>query len=259
MQQQGNTILLTGGGSGIGRGLARAFAANDNHVIVAGRRREALEETARGSDNITPYVLDVADAADVQRGARELVARFPKLNVLFNNAGIMRAEDLTAETVSVDVAEATVQTNLMGPIRLTAALLPHLRRQQNAVIVNVTSGLAFVPLALTATYCATKAALHSYTQSLRHQLRTSGVEVIEVAPPYVATDLMDGKEDPAAMDLDAFLAQTMEIFARAPTPEEVAVDRVLGLRNAEREGRFAATFTGLNAAREARRAEVARR
>jgi uncharacterized oxidoreductase len=163
--------------------------------------------------------------------------------VLINNAGFMRIEDLQkGETAT---AEAIVGINLLGPIRLTAALMPHLLRQPKATIVNVSSGLAFVPLARTPTYCATKAAIHSYTQSLRYQLKDTGVSVLEIVPPWVATELMGAvPDDPRAMPLDAFIAETMALLA---TPaEEICVQNVLRLRNAPASGKEAEIFKGLN-------------
>jgi uncharacterized oxidoreductase len=148
--------------------------------------------------------LDLEKHDDIRTFAESVIARFPKLNVLINNAGIMRPEHLNAERVDVAVAESIVITNLLGPIRLTAALLPHFKKQPRATIMNVSSGLAFVPFTLTPTYCATKAALHSYTQSLRYQLKSTKVEVLELIPPYVATDLMGGAKDPRAMPLNEF-------------------------------------------------------
>jgi uncharacterized oxidoreductase len=159
----------------------------------------------------------------------------------------MRPEKLVALPDVVD-AEAIIATNLLGPIRLTAALLPHLQKQSHAAIVNVSWGLAFLPLALTPTYCATKAALHSYTLSLRYQLRNTAVEVLELIPPYVQTDLMDGAEDPRAMPLDQFISETMAIFKTQPTPPEICVESVKPLRFAAENGRFDQIFNGLNAA-----------
>jgi uncharacterized oxidoreductase len=157
----------------------------------------------------------------------------------------MRPERLNAEPVDVANAEATVITNLLGPIRLTAALLPHLKKQPSATIINVSSGLAFVPFTLTPTYCATKAALHSYTQSLRYQLKSTKVEVLELIPPYVATDLLGGAKDPRAMPLKDFIAETMEILKSQPTPAEICVERVKPLRFAAENGRFDGLFEGL--------------
>jgi uncharacterized oxidoreductase len=168
--------------------------------------------------------------------------------VLINNAGIMRHESLLGQDYLAN-AEATVATNLLGPIRLTAALLPQLKQQPHAAIMNVSSGLAFVPLVLTPTYCATKAAIHSYTQSLRYQLKATSIEVLELIPPYVQTHLMDGANDPLAMPLGQFIAEVMEILKTQPTPAEICVQNVNRLRLAAEQGRYDATFNALNAAR----------
>ena len=165
-----------------------------------------------------------------------------------NNAGIMRAEKLLGQQDDLADAEAIVATNLLGPIRLTAAVLPLLQKQPHSTILNVSSGLAFVPLAMTPTYCATKAAIHSYTLSLRHQLRGTATEVLELIPPYVATHLMRGAEDPRAMPLDKFLAEVMGILKTEPTPSEICVESVKGLCFAAESGRYDAIFQGLNAA-----------
>jgi len=247
MNLTGNTILITGGGSGIGRGLAEAFHKLGNQVIIAGRRKQALDETTVANPGMESLELDIEDPAAIGAFAAQAAGKFPSLNVLFNNAGIMRAEKLAAQQPDLRDAEAIVATNLLGPIRLTAALLPHLMKQPNAAIVNVSSGLAFVPLAYTPTYCATKAAIHSYTQSLRYQLKSAGVEVMELAPPYVATNLMSGAEDPRAMPLEMFIAEVMEIFKAQPTPAEICVNNVKGLRFAAESGRYDAVFNGMNA------------
>lgn len=247
MQTSGNTILITGGGSGIGRGLAESLQAAGNQVIIAGRRQSALDATTQANPGMQSIALDIEKADGIQRFAAQVVERFSRLNVLINNAGIMRAENLKAEPVDLSAAEAIIATNLLGPIRLTAALLPHLKQQASATVINVSSGLAFVPLVLTPTYNATKAALHSYTQSLRYQLRSTRVEVLEIIPPYVQTELMNGAEDPRAMPLKDFIAETMSILGQQPTPPEICVERVKGLRFAAESGKYDATFNGLNA------------
>jgi len=189
--------------------------------------------------------LDIEDPAAIKAFAVQVAAEYPTLNVLVNNAGIMRMENVLEEQNLSDV-EAIVTTNLLGPIRLTGALLPLLRKQAHSTIINVSSGLAFVPLALTPTYCATKAAIHSYTCSLRYQLKDTTTEVLEIVPPYVQTDLLGGAEDPRAMPLKDFIAQTMEIFNAQPTPLENCVENAQGLRFAESTGQFDAVFKGLN-------------
>ena len=248
MNLTGNTILITGGGSGIGRGLAEALHALGNQVVIAGRRKLALDETTAANPGMKSLTLDIENPAAIRSFAAQVAADFPALNVLINNAGIMRPEKLLAQQDDLADAEATVATNLLGPIRLTAALLPLLRKQPHSTIVNVSSGLAFLPLALTPTYCATKAAIHSYTQSLRYQLKTTTTEVLELVPPYVATHLMGGADDPRAMPLGKFIAEVMEILKTQPTPPEIVVEDARGLRFAAESGKFDAIFQRLNAA-----------
>ncbi len=247
MNPSGNTILITGGGSGIGRGLGQSLHALGNQVIIAGRRRQALDETTAANPGMKSLTVDMQDPASLRALAAQALAEFPSLNVLINNAGIMRPEKLHAQQPDLADAEAIVATNLLGPIRLTAALLPHLEKQPQATIINVSSGLAFLPLALTPTYCATKAAIHSYTLSLRHQLRNTNIEVLELIPPYVATDLMDGRDDPRAMPLAKFITEVMEILKMQPTPPEICVDNVKPLRFAAESGNFETIFARLNA------------
>ena len=244
-----NTILVTGGGSGIGRALAEAFHARGNRVIIAGRRSAMLEEVVRANPGITALILDIEDPAAIRAFAAQLTAQFPALNVVIHNAGIMRPENLHDAPAALSDAEAQIATNLLGPIRLTAALLPHLLRQTDATIMTVTSGLAFVPLALFPTYCATKAALHSYTESLRFQLRDSKVEVIELPPPYVQTELTGTHQasDPHAMPLKDYIAETMQLLATTPTPAEILVERVKPLRFAG-QGDYAGFVETLNEA-----------
>lgn len=256
MKQSGNTILITGGGSGIGEALAHRLHDAGNTVIVAGRRREALDAAIAGRANMHAVTLDIDSAAAIEAFAAEVIAAHPSLNILINNAGIMRYEDLSARRDLSD-AEATITTNLLGPFRLTNALVDHLKGQDDAAIVNVTSGLAFVPLVIAATYSATKAAIHSYTLSLRDALAGS-VDVIELAPPAVRTDLTPGQRDRAGYQpLDDFADEVMALFARSPTPKEVLVENVKLLRNAEAEGRFDATLDQLTAMVKAARAEHA--
>lgn len=242
MKLTGNTILVTGGGSGIGEALAHRLHDLGNTVIVAGRRRDALERAIAGRANMAAMTLDVESSESVAEFARRLLAEQPELNVVVNNAGIMRYENIATRRDLAD-AEATIVTNLLGPIRLIDALVDHLAAQADSAIVNVTSGLAFVPLVATATYSATKAALHSYTVSLREALK-GRVEVIELAPPAVQTDLTPGQREARGyMPLDAFADEVMALLSQQPTPSEVLVEAVKFLRYAEAEGRFESTVT----------------
>ncbi len=252
LRPSGNTILITGGGSGIGRELAWRFNALGNTVIVTGRRLASLLETIAGRQNMHAVELDVDDPARIEAVARQLVARHPTLNVLINNAGIMRFEDVGTQH-ALDDAEAQITTNLLGPIRLNNALVEHLKRQPSPAIVNVTSGLAFVPRADSAIYSASKAAIHSYTLSLREQLNGQ-VKVIELAPPALQTELTPGQSQrDGYMPLDAFIDEVMSLFAQQPTPDEILVERVGVQRWAEREDRFQATFDRINTAARASR------
>jgi uncharacterized oxidoreductase len=165
MQTTGNTILITGGGSGIGRALAESFQSLGNKVIVAGRRQSVLDEATAANPGIASAVLDIEDPANITAFAQKIAADHPTLNVIIHNAGIMRPEDLHTPSHVAD-AEQIIAINLLGPIRLTAALLPHLKKQPHSTIMTVSSGLGFIPMALTPTYCATKAAIHSWSQSL---------------------------------------------------------------------------------------------
>jgi uncharacterized oxidoreductase len=247
MNLNGNTVLITGGGSGIGRALAHALHALGNQIVIAGRRQTFLDETVAANPGMQSFAVDVQDPSSIRSLAAQATSEFPSLNMLINNAGIMRAENLRAQQSDLADAEAIVATNLLGPIRLTAALLPHLLNQPRATIINVFSGLGFMPMARTPTYCATKAALHSYTLSLRAQLQATSVEVLELIPPYVATDLMDGAGNPRAMPLNKFIAEVMEILKTQPTPPEICVENVKNFRYAAENGNFDAVFARLNA------------
>ncbi|PZN98353.1 MAG: oxidoreductase [Hyphomicrobiales bacterium] len=244
MNITGNTILITGGGSGIGRALAQALHAKGNTVIIAGRRERVLEEVTQANPGMRSMLLDIQDKADIAAFARDAVARFPALNVVIHNAGIMKPET----QVDLAIAEETIATNLLGPIRLTAALLPHLLAQPRASVVTVSSGLAFVPMAATPTYSATKAAIHSWSMALRHQLQDTSVEVVEIAPPYVQTELLGAHQltDPDAMPLADFTDEVMSILESAPASGEVIVERCKPLRFAAENGNMAAVFGMVN-------------
>nr|WP_316629034.1 SDR family NAD(P)-dependent oxidoreductase [uncultured Brevundimonas sp.] len=243
------TILITGGGTGIGRALAEALHARGNQIIITGRRADVLKATAAANPGMAWATLDMEDAAAIAAFGAQVVKDHPALDAVILNAGIMQSEDLKAQPFDLAVAERTIATNLLGPIRLTAALLPHLTAQPGATVMTVTSGLAFIPLAATPTYNATKAAIHSWTQSLRHQLADTSVEVLELAPPAVATDLMPGHaENPNSMPLAEFTNEVIGLIERGDTPRgEILVERVKPLRFAEVNG-YEAVFERLNAA-----------
>ena len=245
MQTTGNTILITGGGSGIGRALAEAFLALGNEIIIAGRREAVLKQVAEANPGLHYVVLDTSDPEATQRVARQLIIDYPQLNAVIHCAGIMRGESLRDGATEL---EATVATNLVGPIRLDGLLLTHFLTQPHAAIVTVSSGLAFVPLALTPSYCATKAAVHSYSQSLRYQLKDTAVKVHELVPPYVQTELMGERQanDPHAMPLKDFIDEVMGIFQGSPDAEEILVERVKPLRFAEVNGGYAEFFKQFN-------------
>lgn len=240
-----DTVLITGGGSGIGRAFAESLHNKGAKVIIAGRRVEVLKEVADANPGMAYEVLDVGDGEAIKTFAARLTAAHPDLNVVLNNAGIMKAEDLTADAIDLSVADQIIAINLLGPIRLTAALLPHLKAKASATVVTVSSGLAFVPLAATPTYNATKAAIHSWSQSLRWQLKDTSVKVVEWVPPAVATDLMPGHaEDPNSMPLAEFIRESLALFEA--DHDEVHVQRVEFLSGAEARGDYATVFQTLN-------------
>ncbi|SEJ80570.1 SDR family oxidoreductase [Pseudomonas sp. NFR16] len=228
MHMTDNTIFITGGASGIGRGLAEAFHKLGNTVIIAGRRKALLDEVTAANPGMQSIELDINDPASINDVAQTLIQRYPALNVLVNNAGIMPFDDAAGHIDDATMV-GTLTTNFMGPVRLTSALIEHLKSQPRSVIINNTSVLAFVPLAGNAVYSATKAALHSYSLSQRFTLRDTTVTVQEIAPPWVNTDLIYKGDDPRAMPLDAFIAETMAGLA-TDTPE-VIVEAIRPLRD----------------------------
>ena len=228
MKMTGNTIFITGSTSGIGRGLAEAFHKLGNKVIIAGRRKALLDEVTAANPGMESISFDVTDLASIEAAARELISRFPTLNVLINNAGIMPFDDASG-AIDDGVSQSILTTNLLGPIRMTSALIEQLKSQPESVIINNTSVLAYVPLAGNAVYSASKAALHSYTLSQRFMLRDTSVRVQEIAPPWVDTDLIHKAGDPRAMPLDAFIAETMEKLAT--DDPEIVVDAIKAIRD----------------------------
>jgi uncharacterized oxidoreductase len=222
MKITGNTIFITGGGSGIGRGLAEALHKTGNQVIISGRRKGHLEEVVKANPGMKFVELNVEDPKSIESVAKKLIAEHPRLNVIVNNAGIMSA-DMVENPVEDKAIESIVVTNFLGPIRVTSAFIEHLKKQPSATVITVSSGLAFVPLAFTATYSATKAAIHSYSMSLRHRLKNTSVKVVEIAPPWVKTELMGANDDPRQMPLDEFINETIKLLAT--DTDEVVVER----------------------------------
>jgi len=228
MKLTGNTIFVTGGGSGIGRGLAQTLHRLGNQVIISGRRQGHLAETTKANPGMKSVELNVEDPASIDAVTKTLIKDYPKLNVLINNAGVMRIDN-AAGAVDEAMLVSTITTNLMGPIRMTGALIEHLKKQDHAVVMNVSSVLGFVPLAMAAVYSSTKAAIHSYTLSLRYKLKGSSVKVLEIAPPWVQTDLLNSNKEPRAMPLADFIAETIKVIGT--DAEEVLVERAKPLRN----------------------------
>lgn len=246
MNVSGNTIFVPGATSGIGLALARRLQSAGNTVVIGGRRGDLLDQLATDHGFGTVRV-DVTDPASIAAATTSVVERYPELNVLIAMAGVMRAEDWTAPGFLAD-SEEIVTANLLGPIRLIAALTGHLQTRPDATIVTVSSGLAHVPLRVTPTYNATKAAIHQLSETLRLQLAPVGVQVIELVPPAVRTALMPGHEtSAAAMPLDAFADEVMDLIKADPHAREILVDRVKFLRYAEVRGDYDQVVTTLNA------------
>ncbi|CAB3764246.1 SDR family oxidoreductase [Paraburkholderia humisilvae] len=241
MKSSGNTVFITGGTSGIGRGLAEAFHKRGNKVIISGRRKALLDEIAQLNPGIDTIQLDIGDAAQIRKVAAHLVERYPALNVLINNAGIMPFDD-AGGALDEELAIRLIDTNLLGPVRMSAALVGHLKRQPESYIINNSSVLAYVPLAETALYSASKAAIHSYTLSQRFVLRDTSVRVLEITPPWVDTDLVHKSGDPRAMPLDAFIGETMQLLETATTEVVVGAARPMRDNAGPREHPFVEQF-----------------
>lgn len=186
------TVLITGGTSGIGRELAKQLLDRDNAVIVTGRDRAKLASAERDFPGIHTFASDVSDPVAIAALHDGILSKFPALDMLINNAGIMRNLNLNRTRELQDVTRE-IDINLSGPVRMVQQFLPHLKSQKDSLIVNVSSGLAFIPMPISPIYCATKAAIHSFTQSLRVQLEGTGITVIELAPPGVETPLFRGE------------------------------------------------------------------
>jgi short-subunit dehydrogenase involved in D-alanine esterification of teichoic acids len=247
MDISGNTIFIPGATSGIGLALALRLQANGNTVIVGGRRQVRLAAIADEHPGVHTVRIDTTDASSIDEASRTVLAAHPDLNVLVAMAGVMRAEDWTTPSGFLSTAEETVTTNILGPIRLIAAFIDHLRAQPQATIMTVSSGLAFAPLRATPTYNASKAAIHMLSESVRLQLAATEVSVLELEPPAVRTPLMPGHEDnEAAMPLDEFIDEVMVLIESQPDATEIQVERVKFLRYGEARGDYDQVVATLN-------------
>jgi uncharacterized oxidoreductase len=224
LKPSGNTILITGGAAGIGLALARRFLADGDRVIACGRNAAALDKARKDAPGLVTRICDIADPASRRSMVEWLEGSHPDLNVLINNAGVQYRRDFR-EDAAVDALDQEVAINFSAPIHLIAELLPALRRQAAATIVNVTSGLAFSPMADVPVYCATKAALHSFTLSLRHQLKATSVRVVELAPPIVDTGL--GGEARSAGTASRPMMSAADFAAEAITQLRTGADEIL--------------------------------
>jgi uncharacterized oxidoreductase len=246
MRMDGNTIFITGGGEGIGRGLAEAFHQLGNQVIIASRRESVLKGVCDANPGMRYYVLDVANVEQIRSVAAKAIADFPKLNCLIANAGVQRIYSFAEDAMPDDhlIAEE-IEINLLGAIRTTTAFLPHLRKQESAAVIHLSSGLAYVPRSACAVYCATKAAVHSLSLTLRHQYRATNVKFIELIPPRVDTMLGGGSGNaPNTMTVADFVAEAMNGLASGA--DEVPVGHAKRLFAAGGGESVKAAFAGLN-------------
>jgi uncharacterized oxidoreductase len=239
MNITGNTIFIPGSTSGIGLALALRLHAKGNTVIVGGRRRELLEQIAAEHPGIDTVQIDTADSDSVRSAAEHVLERHPDLNVVVAMAGIMQMEDWHRPDTFLKSAEAIINTNVLGLVRLIAAFIEHLQRQPDATIITVSSGLAFAPLKVTPSYNASKAAIHMLTESVRLQLADTTVKFNELVPPAVQTDL--------AVPLDEFADDVIGLLETEPDANEIQVERVKFLRYGEARGDYDKVVATLNA------------
>jgi short-subunit dehydrogenase involved in D-alanine esterification of teichoic acids len=247
MDITGNTVFIPGSTSGIGLALALELQARGNTVVIGGRRTDLLERIAAEHPGLGTVRIDTADPASIAAAAQDVLARYPELNVLVTMAGIMQIEDWHRPETFLASAEATVTTNVLGPIRLIAAFVEHLRSRPDATILTVSSGLAFAPLRVTPSYNASKAAIHMLSESLRLQLADSSVKVVELVPPSVRTALLPGQETSEfAMPLDDFVTEVVGLIESTPDADEIQVENVKFLRYGEARGDYDKVVATLN-------------
>jgi uncharacterized oxidoreductase len=237
MQITGRTMFITGGTAGIGLGLAQRFLALGNTVVVAGRRTQLLDEIVAQHPGLAAVELDVTDPASVQNAFDDVTTRFPEVDVLVNNAGIALYEDLRTGDGLQDAVDV-ITTNLLGPLRLNALFVPRFVARGAGTVVTTGSGLGFVPLPASPTYSATKAAVHSLSETLRVQLTGTGVDVVEIVPPAVRTTFGGQQDDERSMPLTEFLDEVMTILRDDPDVQQVVVDRARLFTEAAANGTY---------------------
>src|SRR6266576_2767961 len=209
MKLTSNTILITGGASGIGYELTKQLTALGNTILITGREQAKMDHAKAAFPKIHTFRSDVSDPKAIATLYEEVTKQFPELNILINNAGIMREINVHDKAGSLEDITREIEINLSGPIRMVKQFLPHLKTKSEAAIMNVSSSLAFVPLPISPVYCAAKAGLHSFTQSLRVQLKDTGVKVFEVAPPATETELLSDMKGVSIMKVDAMVADSI--------------------------------------------------
>jgi short-subunit dehydrogenase involved in D-alanine esterification of teichoic acids len=247
MDISGNTVFIPGSTSGIGLALALELQSRGNTVILGGRRADLLERIAAEHPGIGTVRIDTADPASIAAAAQDVLDRYPDLNVLVTMAGIMQIEDWHRPEGFLASAESVVTTNVLGPIRLIAAFVEHLRTRPDATILTVSSGLAFAPLRVTPSYNASKAAIHMLSESLRLQLADTSVKVVELVPPSVRTALLPGQESSEfAMPLGDFVAEAVGLIESTPDATEIQVENVKFLRYGEARGDYDKVVAALN-------------
>ncbi|MFD4992074.1 SDR family oxidoreductase [Cellulosimicrobium cellulans] len=248
MDISNSTVFIPGATSGIGLALAVALHEQGSTVVVGGRRTELLEQIASDHPGLDTVRIDTTAPESIASAAKDVIERHPDLDTLVTMAGIMRTEDWHHPEGFLDTAEETITTNVLGPIRLIGAFVEHLQTRPHATIVTVSSGLAFTPLKVTPTYDASKAAIHMLSEAVRLQLADTSVDVVELVPPSVATDLMPGQRESAfAMPLDAFVAEVVDLLRTQPDAHEILVERVKFLRFGEARGDYDRVVAALNA------------
>jgi uncharacterized oxidoreductase len=239
MKTTGNTILITGGTSGIGLGFAEEFLKLGNKVIICGRREQRLKQVKEKHPEMIIRVCDVSDIKQREELSQWVIKEHPDTNILMNNAGIQLLSNIK-DPADLGKVRQEVETNFIAPIHLTSLFIKHLASKPSSVIINISSGLAFAPLAFMPVYCATKAAIHSLTLSLRHQLKDTSIKVFEIIPPAVDTELGgDRRADPSqshgGMSVSEFIAEAMTALKKDVV--EAAIGQSVGLR-AKREEMF---------------------